>query len=191
MSHLFVRFPRFRFSSCGLRAGYGVQVGGQNPPSYPSAEAFLALLPASAQITPAFHHADAPLDPRSKAPRSPEPPLPLVALALLALGSLLGQPHPFDAPCFGRLLRSPRSTPPGRPPPATAGARTASGDSPGRLAIASRLRVAFEYPIAAYDAPFRLLQPHLVPELGLLARLASRDDRSCAPRRCSPASRPP
>src|SRR5215211_5651753 len=43
VDHPFVRFPRFRFSSCSLRASYGVQVGAQDPPPYPSAEAFLPL----------------------------------------------------------------------------------------------------------------------------------------------------
>src|SRR5918998_1464870 len=37
-------------------------------------------------------------------------------------------------------------------------------------------RVAFQHPIAAYDGAFGLLQPHLVPVLGLLARLAPTDD---------------
>src|SRR5918992_5998516 len=101
MDHPFGRPLRFRSSSCGLRAGYGVQVGGQNPPPYPSAEAFFALLPASVQVPPPFHHADAPLDPRPKPPRSSEPPFSLVALALFGLSPLLGQryssyPHASD-----------------------------------------------------------------------------------------------
>src|SRR5215211_1053264 len=101
MGHPFGRPLQFRSSSCGLRAGYGVQVGGQNPPPYPSAEAFLALLPAPSQVTPPFHHADASLDARPKPPRSSEAPLPLVALALFVLGPLLGQRYSSDPHASG------------------------------------------------------------------------------------------
>jgi hypothetical protein len=100
----FVRFLWFRPSSGGLRTGIGMQVGAQHPPPYPPAEAFLALIPAAAQLTPAFHHADAPLDARPEPSRSPKQPLPLVALALLVLGSLLGQRYSSDPHASGGLF---------------------------------------------------------------------------------------
>src|ERR671915_242767 len=102
MDHPFGRPLRFRSSSCGLRAGYGVQVGGQNPPPYPSAEAFFALLTASVQVPPPFHHADAPLDPRPPPLRGP--PLPGL------------KPRPAAPPPRGASVapRRPASSSPGR-----------------------------------------------------------------------------
>lgn len=104
VNHPLVSFLWFRSSSCSLRTGYGVQVGAQDPPPYPPTEAFFAFIPASAQVAPAFHYADAPLHSRSEAPRSPKPSLLLVALALCVLGSLLGQRHSFDPHLSGGLF---------------------------------------------------------------------------------------
>ena len=61
IAHRFCPSPRSHLSSDGA------QIRANHSPSYPSIEAFLALVPASAQEAPPLHHADAPLDPRPEA----------------------------------------------------------------------------------------------------------------------------
>src|SRR5215208_6923381 len=69
------------------------------------------------------------------------------------------------------------STPPYRPPPTAADARTASGGSPELAAVACRQRGCLAVCGSHCRCPLHFLQPHLAPELSLLCRHAPRYDR--------------
>src|SRR5215210_1263281 len=165
-----------RASPSRQRSGYGVEVGRQHSPAYPSAEPFLAFIPATAQIFPPLHDADAPLYAGPKPPRPLEPPLPLVLLALDALLARFGQahlpyPHLFCCPfvLFGvhvavRRHELWRST------------EQAQVILERRPQLGFVTGIALQDPESAHDAPIHLREPHFPPELcALRAYLAPAD----------------